>query len=78
MKHLCGCDWNGRCGIHADMMRTIRAAAWESGSEKLFRKVWSFSDGYGEPGFIPVQGYDWSGIRDSTPEAVEAMFAVVS
>lgn len=39
--------------------------------------IWSLSDGYGEPGFIPSQGYDWSGIRDSSTTAIEAMFKAI-
>jgi len=42
-------------------------------SEKIMDEintcVWQIQDGYGEPGYIPVRGWDWSGIRDSTPEA---------
>ena len=30
--------------------------------------AWALQDGYGEPGCTPIQGWDWSGIRDSTPE----------
>lgn len=36
--------------------------------------IWRLQDGYGEPGFIPCQGWDWSGIRDSSPEAIQAMY----
>jgi len=35
--------------------------------------VWALQDGYGVAGFTPAQGFDWSGIRDSTPDTVEAM-----
>mgnify|MGYP001593109546 CR=1 FL=1 len=35
--------------------------------------VWSLQDGYGMPGYDPPQGWDWSGIRDSSPEAVKNM-----
>ena len=41
-------------------------------------RIWQLSDGYGEPGYVPVQGHDWSGIRDSSPEAVAAMHAVAA
>jgi hypothetical protein len=40
-------------------------------------RVYDLSDGYGEPGYIPVQGYDWSGIRDSSPAAIDAMYEFV-
>lgn len=45
----------------------------ESERDSLYRAVYSRSDGYGEPGYIPVQGYDWSGVRDSSLQAQEAM-----
>lgn len=35
----------------------------------IFRKTWNLQDGYGEAGFTPCQGWDWSGIRDSTAGA---------
>ena len=31
--------------------------------------TWKRQDGYGFPGYTPVQGWDWSGIRDSSAEA---------
>jgi hypothetical protein len=33
---------------------------------KAYKLAWEFTDAYGAPGFIPTQGYDWSGFRDST------------
>ena len=81
----CGCNIaDGRCARHTQMMRQIRAF-WDqpmtapvSNAERRtwnqrFEQIWSLSDGYGTPGFMPAQGYDWSGIRDSSPEAVERM-----
>lgn len=41
--------------------------------DELGEVIWSLQDGYGEPGYTPVQGWDWSGIRDSSPEAIQAM-----
>jgi hypothetical protein len=35
---------------------------------KSLRTFMKLADGYGSPGYFPG-GYDWSGIRDSTPEA---------
>lgn len=32
--------------------------------------AWLLQDGYGTPGFTPPQGWDWSGIRDSSPRAI--------
>ena len=45
--------------------------------EKLNDEVWDLQDGYGQPGHTPEQGWDWSGIRDSSPEAKVAMIKVV-
>lgn len=46
--------------------------------EDAFRRIWNIQDGYGSAGYTPIQGYDWSAIRDSSPEAVAAMDAVAS
>lgn len=77
----CGCSLMERCQKHGDMMETIYNRTWGAPMpwapdvEPRFQRVWALSDGYGEPGEVPVQGYDWSGIRDSSVEAVEAMYA---
>lgn len=47
-------------------------------NETAFDRIWDLQDGYGVPGFTPSQGFDWSGIRDSTPEARAQMDAVAS
>ena len=73
----CGCDLlAGRCGKHAAMMQAIYGAWYQplSGEPDRRPAIWAASDGYGEPGLVPGQGYDWSGIRDSSIEAVEAMY----
>lgn len=49
---------------------------WDGNNNKAALEIWDESDGYGEQGYIPCQGYDWSGIRDSSPEAWARMFAV--
>jgi hypothetical protein len=36
-------------------------------------RCWPFTDAYGEEGTVPPQGYDWSGFRDSSYEAILAM-----
>jgi hypothetical protein len=85
----CGCGLDGRCDQHAAMMRTIREfwdqpmtapvrREWRESWPRRFEALWAHSNGYGEPGRIPAQGYDWSGIRDSTPTAVERMYAEVT
>lgn len=73
----CGCSLtDGRCGTHGPMMNAIYQA-WNGDDNELAYDLWSVSDGYGEPGFVPPQGYDWSGIRDSSTEAIEAMHKVI-
>lgn len=42
-------------------------------SERAIRMIWSEQDGYGAAGFTPAQGWDWSGIRDSSPAAIDRM-----
>lgn len=44
--------------------------------EEASYRIYDLSDGYGEQGYVPPQGYDWSGIRDSSPEAIQQMLAV--
>ena len=36
----------------------------------IVEETWNLQDGYGEQGFMPTQGWDWSGIRDSSDEAI--------
>ena len=43
--------------------------------EGFLPRVYQLQDGYGQPGLVPPQGYDWSGIRDSTPATITLMFA---
>lgn len=77
MTDTCGCSlMQGRCATHADMMHAIYDV-WTSGSATAADIIWSYSDGYGEPGFMPSQGYDWSGIRDSSTAAIEAMYLAI-
>jgi len=45
--------------------------------EKLHKGIWARQDGYGAPGLNPAQGYDWSGIRDSSEEAMKSMYHFV-
>lgn len=72
----CGCSlMNGRCEPHAAMMADIHAA-WRSGNRIIAGMLWAIQDGYGHPGFMPCQGIDWSGIRDSSIPAIEHMHRV--
>ena len=61
--------------ITRPMLAIIKEAYDEGGALKVL--IYSLQDGYGEPGFIPEQGYDWSGVRDSTPKAVQEMYHAV-
>lgn len=72
----CGCSvMDGRCPTHKTMMIEIHHA-WQT-SDTAFEIIWSLQDGYGIPGFMPEQGYDWSGVRDSSTAAVEAMYKAI-
>lgn len=79
-KFECGCDYlkaeHPRCDKHQKMMDAIHQAVWVEG--KFLDETWALQDGYGIQGMSPVQGWDWSGIRDSTPSAIEQMYEVVS
>ena len=37
--------------------------------QEVLAATWRKQDGYGKVGFRPPQGWDWSGIRDSTDHA---------
>lgn len=41
--------------------------------EAIMAETWALNDAYGTVGFVPPQGWDWSGIRDSSREAIAAM-----
>lgn len=74
----CGCNLtDGYCADHSAMLVRIRRA-WDSAPADLVLVLWELQDGYGEPGYVPEQGHDWSGVRDSSLEAIEAMHAAVS
>jgi hypothetical protein len=51
---------------------------WNHGSAEDMRTLWELSDGYGPTGFVPPQGFDWSGIRDSSRREINAMAFVAS
>jgi hypothetical protein len=60
-------DWGLVCkACHHSYQITNLTASERS---VLYRLIYAKSDGYGETGHIPCQGYDWSGIRDSSPQA---------
>lgn len=55
-----------------DLARIHAACAFEPAAVR----IWGLQDGYGEF-YTPAQ-FDWSGVRDSTPEAIARMDAVAS
>lgn len=60
-------DWDLVVKIchHSYQITNLKTAEWSD----LYRAIYAQSDGYGEKGYIPCQGYDWSGIRDSSDKA---------
>lgn len=57
----------------------VRYVHWNGEGRKLITnivcrtiddEVWKLQDGYGSPGWTPSQGWDWSGIRDSSKNAI--------
>jgi hypothetical protein len=64
--------------ISEGWMRDIHAAVFAADADRaLVARLWAMQDGYGEAGVTPEQGFDWSGIRDSTPATIEAMWREV-
>lgn len=39
---------------------------------EAYAEAWKHTDAYGEKGFMPAQGYDWSGFRDSSKASTAA------
>lgn len=73
----CGCSLrDGACDVHSAMLGVIHRTVFDRADETGVRlgRIWGIQDGYGEPGFTPPQGFDWSGIRDSSTETIEAMW----
>lgn len=55
-----------------------RSSLPEQVRQAMDNAVWKLQDGYGVVGHTPPQGWDWSGIRDSSPEAFRNMATVVA
>ena len=45
--------------------------------DELLRETWKYTDAYGEVGVWPAQGWDWSGIRDSSAAAKRKIAAAI-
>lgn len=52
-----------------------RAEVSPADRKALDAMAWRLQDGYGVQGYTPVQGWDWSGIRDSSRRAKTAIIA---
>lgn len=65
-------SWHKFSGIPA-LMKIHHIQSVVADSTERF---WQIQDGYGPRGFTPEQGYDWSGIRDSSPAALREMEAL--
>ena len=44
--------------------------------DELLRETWKHTDAYGSVGLVPAQGWDWSGIRDSSEPAIAKIATV--
>jgi hypothetical protein len=40
---------------------------------RAWARLWRYTDAYGTPGYLPAQGHDWSGFRDSSYHAIQRM-----
>jgi hypothetical protein len=74
-EYPCGCGIeHGVCDRHRPLLHTIHLV-WRHGNAAARALIWSLADGYGpEQAETP---YDWSGVRDSTPAALEAIAAAL-
>lgn len=70
-RKLVGGSW---LAFQADLDLLWIRVACESGGE-ADEAIWAQQDGYGRTGYTPPQGWDWSGIRDSSAGARAAMLA---
>ena len=60
------------CGVRARLdLHTIHLAC---DNPDAIERIWDRQDGYGAPGAGP--DWDWSGIRDSSEEAIADMYAI--
>lgn len=60
-------DWELVC-ILAHYNFTVKSLSKDA-KNNVYLLIWTETDAYGPKGFIPAQGYDWSGIRDSSDSA---------
>ena len=62
-------------GFTTPARRALRSAVLEriNKDAELWERCWPYTDAYGPAGEVPAQGYDWSGFRDSSYTAINAM-----
>lgn len=74
------------CTEHADdcddcfvqpMLVEIHHIWTTSRSNAVLDLIYSMQDGYGEIGYVPDQGYDWSGVRDSSPHQIREIWKAI-
>ena len=71
----CGCNLEtGYCPTHQPMVQDLHAAYNGLHGDDTFHACGRLADGFGAPG---VEYGDWSAWRDSTPAAIEAMWATL-
>lgn len=75
MKHDDPVEGCPGCAV-GPMFKVVAQAVWVDG--EFLDETWELQDGYGEPGYTPDQGWDWSGIRDSSPAAIARMYEAVT
>jgi hypothetical protein len=63
-------DWDLICFVNAPGYENDLP---DNVSREVLLETWKKQDGYGEPGYMPPQGWDWSGIRDSSEEGCANM-----
>lgn len=69
---VCGCSlFGGRCERHGAMMTEIHHATFH-GTETAFQVICTLADGFGPGGLLDME-FDWSGVRDSSTAAIEAI-----
>lgn len=59
-------DWDLVCLVHEKGEQAVNLT--DQQRNDACDLAWLHQDGYGVPGYEPPQGWDWSGIRDSSPE----------
>jgi len=70
-------DWKLICLFNSSASYGKLQSVDQKTRDEIFYKTWSLQDGYGKVGYTPSQGWDWSGIRDSSEKARINMAAAI-